>query len=97
MSKAKLKKLPVLLTDEDAERFIDTADLSEFDLSGFKPMRFEFAPKDERVNMRLPRELLAAVKAQAKLRGLPYQRYMREVLERAVQVDLAARVQPGQD
>ncbi|MFZ1425833.1 MAG: BrnA antitoxin family protein [Geminicoccaceae bacterium] len=84
MSDAKLKKLPVLLTDEDAERFIDTADLSEFDLSGFKPMRFEFAPKDERVNMRLPRELLAAVKAQAKLRGLPYQRYIREALERAV-------------
>ena len=33
------EKLPVLLTDEEAERFIDTADLSEFDLSGFKPMR----------------------------------------------------------
>ena len=87
MSEAKLKKLPVLLTDEDTERFIDTADLSEFDLSGFKPMRFQLAPKDERVNMRLPRELLAAVKAQAKLRGLPYQRYIRETLERAVQVD----------
>ena len=47
-------------------------------------MRFEFAPKDERVNKRLPQELLAAVKAQAKLRGLPYQRYIRELLERAV-------------
>ncbi len=87
MSEARLKKLPALLTDEAAERFIDTADLSEYDLSGFRPMRFEFAPKDERVNMRLPRELLAAVKAQAKLRGLPYQRYMREALERAVRTD----------
>lgn len=86
MSEAKLTKLPVLLTDEEAERFIDTADLSEFDLSGFKPMQFEFAPKDERVNMRLPRELLAAVKAQAKLRGSPYQRYIWEALERSVRV-----------
>ena len=87
MSETKLKRMPALLTDEDAERFIDTADLSEFDLSGFKPMRFEFAPKDHRVNMRLPRELLVAVKMQAKLRGLPYQRYIRETLERAVRAD----------
>ena len=58
MSGAKLKKLPVLLTDEEAERFIDAGDLSEFDLSGFKPIGFEFASKDERVNMRLPREVL---------------------------------------
>jgi predicted DNA binding CopG/RHH family protein len=34
--------------------------------------------------MRLPAELLAAVKAKAKLRGLPYQRFIREVLEHAV-------------
>ena len=39
MSEARLKKLPALLTDEAAERFIDTADLSEYDLSGFRPMR----------------------------------------------------------
>jgi hypothetical protein len=26
-----LKKFPVLLTDEDAERFVDEADLSEYD------------------------------------------------------------------
>jgi predicted DNA binding CopG/RHH family protein len=81
--------MSALLTDEDAERFIETADLSEYDLSVFKPMRFEFAKKDERVNMRLPRELLAAVKAQAKRRGLPYQRYIREALERAVRADHA--------
>jgi predicted DNA binding CopG/RHH family protein len=84
MSKDALRKLPVLLTDDEAERFIDTADLSEYDLSGFKPMRFELARKDERVNMRLPGELLTAVKAEAKARGLPYQRFIREVLERAV-------------
>lgn len=84
MSKDRLKKLPVLLTDEAAESFIDTADLSDYDLSGFKPMHFEFARKDERVNMRLPAGLLAAVKAKARARGLPYQRFIREVLERAV-------------
>lgn len=78
------KKWPVLKTDEEAERFVETADLSEYDFGEMVPMHFEFARKDERVNMRLPADLLAAVKARAKARGLPYQRFIREVLERAV-------------
>ena len=53
--------LPVLLTNEDTERFI-----YEADLSGFEPMQFEFAPKDGRVNMRLPCDLLATVKTRAR-------------------------------
>lgn len=91
MSETRLKKLPVLLTEEEAERFVKEADLSEHDLSGFKPMGLEFAPKNGRVNMRLPRDLRAAVKKEAQRRGLPYQRYLREVLERAVAVDDAGR------
>jgi len=81
-----LKKLPVLKTDEEAEHFIDTADLSEYDLSGFVPFssRFEFASKDERINMRLPASLLKAVKEKAKAAGMPYQRFIRAVLEGAV-------------
>jgi predicted DNA binding CopG/RHH family protein len=79
-----LKPLPVLRTDEDAERFVEEADLTAYDLSVFKSMHFEFAPKDQRVSMRLPRELLAAVKTKAKARGLPYQRFIREALEQAV-------------
>jgi predicted DNA binding CopG/RHH family protein len=79
-----LKKLPILKTDEEAEDFIENADLSEYDLSGFVPMKFEFVTKDERINMRLPSSLLAAVKAKAKAAGMPYQRYIRAVLEGAV-------------
>jgi predicted DNA binding CopG/RHH family protein len=79
------KEWPVVRTDEEAERFVEEADLSEYDFSKMVPMHFEFAKKDERVNMRLPGDLLAAVKAKAKMRGLPYQRFIREVLERAVQ------------
>jgi predicted DNA binding CopG/RHH family protein len=80
----KLKKLPILRTDEEAEHFVDTADLSEYDLSDFKPMKFEFAAKTERINMRLPEPLLKAVKRKAKQQNLPYQRYIRQVLEAAV-------------
>lgn len=82
--KDKLRPLPVLKTDEEAERFVEEANLSEYDLSGFKPARFEFERKAARVNMWLPAPLLEAVKARAKARGIPYQRFIREALELAV-------------
>jgi predicted DNA binding CopG/RHH family protein len=78
------KKLPKLKTDKEAEKFIAEADLTAYDLSGMKTMQFEFQPKTERVNMRLPRRLLAAVKASAAKAGMPYQRFIRQTLEAAV-------------
>jgi predicted DNA binding CopG/RHH family protein len=79
-----LKPLPVLLSDEAAEHFLETADLTEYDLSGFKPLRFELQPKGERVNMRLPKSLLDEVRARALSEGIPYQRYIRRALESAL-------------
>jgi predicted DNA binding CopG/RHH family protein len=78
------KKLPRLRTDKEAEDFVARADLSQYDLSGMRMVRFEFAPKAARVNMRLPAELLMAVKASAARRGIPYQRFIRQALERAI-------------
>jgi predicted DNA binding CopG/RHH family protein len=78
------KKIPDFKTDAEAEAFVDSADLSEYDLSGFKRVRFEFQPKTERVNMRLPAELLQAVRRKAEAEGIPYQRFIRATLERAV-------------
>jgi len=79
------KKLPRLDSDEAAEAFVANSDLTEYDLSGMKLVRFEFQPKTERVNMRLPRPLLDAVKLSAKKAGMPYQRFIRQALEAAVQ------------
>lgn len=78
------KKIPTFKSDEEAERFVGSADLSEYDLSGAQPVRFEFDRKSARVNMRLPEPLLEAVKDRAKARGIPYQRFIREALEQAV-------------
>ncbi len=78
------KKIPALKTDEDAEAFVAEADLTEYDLIGAAPVRFEFEKKAARVNMRLPQSLLDAVKDRARRRGIPYQRFIREALERAV-------------
>ena len=79
------KKLPNLRSDKEAEDFVDNADLAEYDLSAMRPVRFEFQPKSERVNMRLPRELLDAVRASAAKAGVPYQRFIRQALEEAIQ------------
>ena len=78
------KKIPTFRSDTEAEGFVDTADLSEYDLSGARPVRFEFEKKAARINMRLPAPLLEAVKEKARARGIPYQRFIRETLEQAV-------------
>jgi predicted DNA binding CopG/RHH family protein len=78
------KKIPRFETDEQAAEFLETADLSEYDLSGFAPARFEFDRKSEQVNMRVPKALLDAVKDRAKARGIPYTRYIRQLMERDI-------------
>lgn len=83
-SRKALKPLPRLKSDTAAERFVDLADLTQYDLSGFKPAQFEFEKKDTQVNLRMPEGLLKAVKERAKRRGIPYQRFIRETLERAL-------------
>ena len=78
------RKLPRLRSDKAAADFVANADLTDYDLSGMRLMQFEFEPKTERVNMRLPRTLLDAVKAKAAKQGIPYQRYIRQALESAI-------------
>jgi hypothetical protein len=45
MKTRRLKKMSPLRSDAAAQRFVATADLTEYDLSGFKPMRLEIEPK----------------------------------------------------
>jgi len=77
------RKVPRIKTDRQAEAFL-AKDLSSLDYSQFRTARFEFEKKDEQINMRVPRQLLAAVKARAKVRGIPYTRLIRETLEQAM-------------
>lgn len=78
------KQLPSLQSEQEAEAFVAEADLTTYDLSGMREVRFEFQAKDERVNMRLPSSLLQAVRASAAKAGMPYQRFIRQALEAAV-------------
>jgi predicted DNA binding CopG/RHH family protein len=77
------KRVPRLKTDKAAESFL-AHDLSRLDFSQFQPVRFEFEKKNKQINMRVPAPLLAALKAKAKQRGIPYTRLIREALERAI-------------
>ncbi len=45
---AKTKPLPSLRSDAQAEAFVASADLTEYDLSGFRPMRFRDCKKRSR-------------------------------------------------
>lgn len=84
MSAKTLKPLPHFDSDAEAEHFVDTADLTKFDLGGAKPAGYEFRNKDTTISMRVSRDLLDAVKARAARDGVPYQRFIRQTLEAAI-------------
>jgi predicted DNA binding CopG/RHH family protein len=79
------KKFPDFKTDAEAEAFVATADLSEYDLADMTPMRFELRKKDRAVSLRLPERLYEAVKERAQRAGIPYQRFIRMAIEQALQ------------
>jgi predicted DNA binding CopG/RHH family protein len=83
------RPIPSFATDKEAEDFIATADLTDYDLSGGQIVRFEMRPKDKAVSLRLPEKLLDAVRSEAKREGVPYQRFIRMAIESAL--DRAAR------
>lgn len=78
--------MPRLRTDEEAEAFLGQ-DLSDLDFSQFKAGQLEYERKDARLTMRPPQPMLDAVKRQARARGIPYQRLVREAIEKALAGD----------
>ena len=76
-----MKTVPTLTTDAEAEAFL-AQDLSSLDFTQFRTVSWETSPKSARVNMRLPEALMQALKERAARRGIPYQRLIREALER---------------
>jgi predicted DNA binding CopG/RHH family protein len=78
------KKVPHFKTDEEAEAFLEQ-DLTDYLHAGnFKPMHFEIRPKEKSINLRISEDLLAVVRENAKREGVPYQRYIRHLIERGV-------------
>lgn len=78
------KRIPAFKSDRAAAAFVDSADLSQYDLSGARLVRFEIKRKNKSINLRLPEELYDAVRTRAARAGLPYQRFIRLALEQAI-------------
>ena len=89
------KKFPDLRSDEEADAWLQGADLSEYDLSGMKKVRFELARKDASISLRLPTALLAALKARAAKANMPTQRLIRTMIEAQLgQADAKSKRKP---
>jgi predicted DNA binding CopG/RHH family protein len=81
------KKFPDLKTDEEADAWLQGADLTQYDLTDMKKVRFELARKDASISLRLPAALLASLKEEAVKANMPTQRLIRILIE----AQLAAR------
>jgi predicted DNA binding CopG/RHH family protein len=78
------KPIPTFKTDKEAEDFVEKADLTDYDLSEGQVVRFEMRPKDKALSLRLPEQLLDAVRGAARRQGVPYQRFIRMAIETAL-------------
>lgn len=76
------KTIPRFKTDAEAEHFVDTADLSEYDLSGFTRVRFVLDGELAHVDIDVPRGLLDAARGKAESLGMPLNHYVRTLMER---------------
>lgn len=90
-NKQKIKSFPKHRTDKDAEHFVEQADLTEYDFSEFKRVKFEFGNKSARINMRVPELLLERIKKIALKKRIPYTRYIRQILEMVVEKEQHSR------
>lgn len=59
--KANKKQMPSLRSDEEAEKFVAQADLSDYDLSGFKSVRIDLRSRSVVLDQRSPSRDIACV------------------------------------
>ena len=78
-----LRPFPIFESDAAAERFVDEVDLSEYDLSGFRPARADIGASTQ-LSMELSQPLLTALKERAQQRGISASQYVYELIERDV-------------
>ncbi len=75
------KRFPDFKTDDEVDAWLEGADLTEYNLSETKKVRFELARKDVSVSLRLPAALHATLKAEAAKANMPTQRLIRMLIE----------------
>ena len=76
MSQTKLKPMPHFATDEEAARFVDEADLSEYDLSGFRPMKISRDSSNSVYSLLIPSELFYRIDRRASEKNISIDEYL---------------------
>ena len=94
------KKFPDLNRDDEADAWLQGADLTEHDLADVRKVRFELERKDASISLRLPSALLATLRAQAAKANIPTQRLIRilieaQLAERSAKAKSKARRKPA--
>jgi predicted DNA binding CopG/RHH family protein len=78
---------PRVNTDEEIEALLE-GDMSQYaNPSNWKKVTFEFQPKDKTINLRMSEKMLDQVKLASKKEGIPYQRYIRQSIERSLSAE----------
>ena len=79
------KTLPPITSDAEAETLLDQDLTAYLTAENFSPVSFEFLPKTEKINLRVSSALMVKLKAKAAAEKMPYQRYLRLLLEQQLQ------------
>ncbi|WP_158811887.1 CopG family antitoxin [Beijerinckia sp. L45] len=78
------KKLPTLERDAEAETFVSTLDLTEYDLSAMVPVQFTVRPSAVPLSVDLPKHLVDEARTKATDSGVPLQDFIQTAIARAV-------------
>ena len=88
--KKKLKEIPEFATEDDEREFWATHDSTEyFDWDNAKTMVFtKLKPSTRTISLRLPQSMLDRLKADANKRDVPYQSFIKMIIQDRLDTEL---------
>ena len=84
-NRRKPRPWPTLPNDDAAAKFVDEADLGEYDWSRTVPVSMERGRNDSQLNIRLPGKELASIRKAADREGIPLSRFVRMMIARGME------------
>ena len=79
-----VKPWPTLTSDAEAEAFVADADLTEYDPAAMVTVTFERRDNNPFASVKLPEDLVAALRDAAAAAGVSVESFVRTALERAI-------------
>jgi len=76
------KTFPRFSSDKEAEDFVESADLSEYDFTDFKRVHFERDDKLAHIDLQLPAQLFTVLSRKAAAEGMSTTDFIQQLIER---------------